>query len=166
MTIAPAGSGIAARTLVTFLAARRMNGILTSPLTAVGGNVHSSFLLGAGVTLSVKSLSTTERFASEASRVKVNVPVVVGVPVMVRSAWRKPAGRLPLTSRTLYGRVPLVKLMSWRYSSPAVAAGRLAVRKRSTSAPGVVVWVPQPARVTTSTAARPPRKFESVMRSL
>src|SRR5512134_3616853 len=60
--------------------------------------------------------------------VKLDVPTVVGVPLIVPPVDRlSPAGRLPAETDQLYGVVPPVAARVWLYAVPTVPPGRLVV---------------------------------------
>ena len=61
--------------------------------------------------------------------VKLDVPLVVGVPLMipVEPASDSPAGRLPALTVHVRGVVPPVSASVWLYAVPTVPAGRLDV---------------------------------------
>jgi len=60
--------------------------------------------------------------------VKLDVPAVVGVPVIAPPALiESPAGRLPEFTDHVRGAVPPVAASVWLYATPTVSAGRLAV---------------------------------------
>ncbi len=61
--------------------------------------------------------------------VKLEVPDVVGVPVMapVPATRESPAGSVPEEIDHVYGVVPPEAVSAWLYATPAVSAGRLAV---------------------------------------
>ena len=85
-----------------------MNGIFTSPVTAVGGAFQASTAGGILVTLTLKSWTLLERFASLTSSVNSKDFSSVGTPTIWREpgAIFKPVGNAPRTTLRLNGRVP------------------------------------------------------------